>query len=106
MIDWFEAIAPALVQATLSAPQVRAQSVKKVELRPVELRGKMHFQIVSYEATKCLTKNVAFIQLQEVLKELFKLYKNIFIRTKKSGKQLGLNLRPLRIASGMFAGFI
>lgn len=45
------------VTATFSSP-VASQEIRKVEIRPVLLREKRHFQISSFTKTQCFVKNV------------------------------------------------
>ena len=80
LISWFEQNAIAIVQATFSAPQDAASETKKVTLRPIYLKDKPYLQIVFFEKTRSITKNVALDQIRETIHSQLNSYQNIFIR--------------------------
>src|SRR5437660_348249 len=80
LLLWLEHNASTLVQATFSAPQDPSIETKKATIRPIFLKEKPHLQIVFFDKTKSITKNVAQNQIKDALTSLLETYENIFIR--------------------------
>jgi SAM-dependent methyltransferase len=71
-----------LILITCSSPVAEKKDVQKVTIKPVLIKHKLHFQLVLFEKTKCITKNIPQTDLKSKFDECLKCYENIFVRFK------------------------
>lgn len=66
-----------LIQGTISQARTRSKDLKRVRLRTVELKGRLHLQFeYQYEETM-QHKNILFEEVKPVFKQLFKDFRQL-----------------------------
>jgi SAM-dependent methyltransferase len=67
LLFYWRAEMASFVSAVFSAPFIQSQSIQKITVRPVMLKGKRKLQINSFTATQCITKNTLEENLEETI---------------------------------------
>jgi len=65
-----ELITSALLDITISNPE-KTEHLSKIKIRPMELKGKVQYQIEEFTKTQAFHKNVALTELQELFPSYF-----------------------------------
>lgn len=68
-----------VVLISLSDPQ-KAQEIRRVRMKPVLLKGTLHFQVESFTKKQSFTKNIAVVDLEKELQALTGQFSQVSIR--------------------------
>lgn len=84
-------VAPSFIQGTISQPRMKSSDLKRVKLKPVQLKNELFIQM-EYQYERVLQHyNIPFDELQEKLQPLVELFKQIHLECTDEKVQVQLS---------------
>src|SRR5699024_4687987 len=80
-----------LIQGTVSQARLRSQALKRVKLRTVELKGKLHLQFEYQYEERMQHKNIEYEESGEIFDELFKQFRQVHVDFEQSTVQIQIS---------------